>query len=543
MFAVPDIGRWVGRGLGAALTLLLVLLAAPALADVTSPRADAVAVTIYRDGPASAEDLRNLDADDTQGLAMVVEQRTVDVPAGRSRIRFQGVADGIIPESAAVEGLPGAVIERNFDYDLLGPGSILKRFVGQGVRVVRTDRKTGKTTQETAILRSGPGGVVLDIAGRIEALGCSGGPEKLVFDQVPADLADRPTLSAVVNVPAAGRYTVRVSYMTVRLDWSADYIARIGPDGRAMALSGWITLANRSSMSFANAPTAVVAGNLSRVEVVLPEVATPDVALNCWPMGNSHHLGLGFPPSLQPRPPPPPMAMAPGMVNAPAQDRVEELIVTAEKRVAESRLGDYHLYTLAEPTTVAARQTKQIQFLEQPAVRFEQVYVHPVRFDDTVGPATPSPTQIILRFENKPDHGLGRGLPAGTVQVRLAGHGGREAYAGSYPLERDVPVGEPFEVKCGDADDVVVTQRVVSAQPSRRAGHDHLRLDIEVVIANAEGRPAMVEIRHPRNGAGGFRVTAESAGHGLKAGDPNWRIPMAANSEHTLTYSVEFDRN
>ena len=521
--------------------MALALLAAPALADVTSPRADAVAVTVYRDGPASTENLRNLNADDTQGLAMVVEQRTVDVPAGRSRIRFQGVADGIIPESAAVEGLPGAVIERNFDYDLLGPGAILKRFVGQGVRIVRTDAKTGKTTQETAILRSGPDGVVLDIAGRIEALHCSGGPEKLVFDQVPADLADRPTLSAVVDVPAAGRYTVRVSYLTVRLDWSADYIARIGPDGRAMALSGWITLANRSSMSFANAPTAVVAGNLSRVEVVLPEVATPDVALNCWPMGNSHHLRGAYPMSL-PVPAPPPMAMARGF-NGPEQDKVEELIVTAEKRVAESRLGDYHLYTLAEPTTVAARQTKQIQFLEQPAVRFEEVYVHPVQFSDTIGPATPSPTQIVLRFENKPDHGLGRGLPAGTVQIRMAGPEGREAYAGSYPLERDVPVGEPFEVKCGDADDVVVTQRVVSAQPSRRAGHDHIRLQIEVVIANAEGRAAMVEIRHPRNEAGGFRVTAESAGHGLKAGDPNWRIPMAASSEHTLTYSVEYDRD
>ncbi len=528
----------MSRGVG----VVLALLATPVLADVTSPRADAVAVTIYRDGPASTQNLRNLDADDSQGLAMVVEQRTVDVPAGRSRIRFQGVADGIIPESAAVEGLPGAVIERNFDYDLLGPGAILKRFVGQGVRVVRTNPKTGKTTEETAILRSGPYGVVLDIGGRIEALRCSGGPEKLMFDQVPADLADRPTLSAVVNVPAAGRYTVRVSYLTVRLDWSADYIARIAPDGRAMALSGWITLANRSSMGFANAPTAVVAGNLSRVEVVLPHVSTPSVALNCWPMGNSHHPRGAFPMSL-PAPAPPPMAMARGMLNGPEQDKVEELIVTAEKRVAESRLGDYHLYTLAEPTTVAARQTKQIQFLEQPAVKFEQVYVHQVQFSDTIGPATPSPTQIVLRFENKPDHGLGRGLPAGAVQIRIAAPDGREGYAGSYPLERDVPVGEPFEVKCGDADDVLVTQRVVSAQPSRRAGHDHTRLDIEVVIANAEGLPAMVEIRHPRNGAGGFRVTAESAGHGLKAGDPNWRIPMAANSEHTLTYSVEFDRD
>lgn len=520
--------------------LALLLFAAPALADVISPKADAVAVTIYRDGPATTENLRNLDADDTQGLAMVVEQRIVDVPAGRSRIKFQGVADGIIPESAAVEGLTGAVVERNFDYDLLGPGSILRRFVGETVRMVRTNPKTGKAVSETAILRSGPeDGVVLDIAGRIEALHCSGDPEKLVFDQVPADLADRPTLSALVSVPAAGRYTVRLSYLTVRLDWSADYVARIGPDGRTLDLSGWITLANRSSMSFANAPTAVVAGNLSRVEVELPDVSTPGVSLACWPMGNSHHPRGAFP--FPPPPPPPPMMMAAPMAMR-ARGGLDELVVTAAKRVEETRLGDYHLYTLVEPTTVAARQTKQMMFLGQPAVKFEQVYVHQV-YANRYGAAAPGPvpTQIVLRFENRPDHGLGRGLPAGMMQMRVAGPDGREGYAGSYRLERDVPVGEPFEIKCGNADDVLVAQRVVADDVTHRGGHSHHKLSVEARITNAEGRPVMVEIRHPRRGAAGFKVIAESAAHGFKAGDPNWRVPLGANSDQTLTYSVEYD--
>ncbi|HEX7760347.1 MAG TPA: hypothetical protein VF459_12645 [Caulobacteraceae bacterium] len=521
---------------------ILTLFATPALAaDIPSPKADAVAVTIYRDGPATTESLRDLEADDTLGLAMVVEQRTVDIPAGRSRIRFQGVADGIIPESAAVEGLPGAVVERNFDYDLLGPGSILKRFVGQSVRIVRTNRKTGKATQETAILRAGPDGVVLDIAGRIEALHCSGDPEKLVFDQVPADLADRPTLSAVVNIPTAGRYTVRLSYLTVRLDWSADYVARLAPDGRTLNLSGWITLANRSSMSFANAPTAVVAGNLSRVEVKLPYVSTPGVSLACWPMGNSHHP-RGVVPASLPLPAPPPMLIAHGGFNGPAQDRIQEVMVTAE-RVEETRLGDYHLHTLAEPTTVAARQTKQVMFLGLPAVKFEQVYVYQVAADESGYAPAPSPARVVLRFENKPDHGLGRGLPAGMVQIRLPGPDGREGYAGSYRLERDVPVGEPFELKCGDADAVLVTQRIVADTITRRGGHDHHRLSVEAKVTNAEARPVVVEVRHPRGGAAGFRVVAETAAHGFKAGDPNWRVAMAANSDQTLTYTVEYDGN
>ncbi|MBS0409992.1 MAG: DUF4139 domain-containing protein [Proteobacteria bacterium] len=525
----------------ALLAILFAVLAGPALgADIASPKADAVAVTIYRDGPADTERLRDVEADDTQGLAMVVEQRSVDLPAGRSRVKFQGVADGIIPESAAVEGLPGAVVERDFDYDLLGPGAILKRFVGRSVRIVRTNPKTGKATEETAILRSGPGGIVLDIAGRIEALHCSGGPEKLVFDEVPADLADKPTLSALVDVPAAGRYTVRVSYLTVRLDWSADYVARMSRDGRSLALSGWITLANRSSMNFANAPTAVVAGNLSRVEVELPEVSTPTVDLECWPLGTTHDaraLAAAMPP---PPPPPPMVMMAPAMA---ARAEVSDLVVTAARRVEETRLGDYHLYTLAEPTTVAARQTKQIQFLDQPSVKFEKVYVHQVYVDalDSDQASDPMPTEIQLRSENKADHGLGRGLPAGRLQIRAPGPDGREGYAGSCPLERDVAVGEPIEIKCGAASAVLVTQRAVKATESRRGERTHRHVEIEVTVTNAKDEPATVEIRHMRDGAVALRVSGESARHGLKSGDPNWRFDVGANAEQTLTYAVDYD--
>jgi hypothetical protein len=101
----------------------------------------------------------------------------------------------MIPQTAAVTGLDGAVAEQNYDYDLLTPGSLAARSVGETVRLVRTNPATGARTEERAVIRSAPEGVVLDVNGRIEALDCSGLPEKLVFDRLPEDLADRPTLS------------------------------------------------------------------------------------------------------------------------------------------------------------------------------------------------------------------------------------------------------------------------------------------------------------------------------------------------------------
>ncbi|MFI4976462.1 MAG: DUF4139 domain-containing protein [Caulobacterales bacterium] len=525
--------------------LALLALAGPAAADVISAAPDSVSVTIYRDGPVNTADLSNLNAVDTNGLALVMETRTVVLPAGRSRVKFQGVADGIIPESAAVEGLPNAVRERNFDYDLLGPGSVIARSLGQTVQVVRTNRKTGKQMQAPAVLRAGPNGVVLDFGDHIEALKCSGGAEGLVFDHAPPDLADKPTLSAIVDAPAAGRFELRVSYLTVRLNWSADYVARINPDGKTLDLSGWITLANRGDVSFANAPTAVVAGNLQRVAVKLPRPPKPLVRRQCWPLGNSHH-----PRGVQ---------LFVGALAAPAPGATaDEVVITAGRRqqmlqdtpvaisaftARQSELGDYKLYTLAEPTTVAARQTKQVAFLSQTGVKFETVYAHTVSAGYRGAPRGPDieAADVVLRFDNKPAQGLGRPLPAGNVGVRRPGPDGRQLFVGDAQLERDVPIGEPFELQMGTAPDVTVTQLVTSEFKLRRGGRFVDRLEIEVDIANAMSSPATVEIRHDRAGASGFRVIAESAAHGLKAGDPLWRMTTPPTSAQTLTYTVEFD--
>ena len=502
--------------------------------DVVSARPDTVAVTIYRDRPVSTAQLADLGADDTHGLALVVETRTVDLPAGRSRLCFEGVADGIIPQSAAVEGLAAAIVERNFDYDLLSPGSLIAHSIDQKVRVARTDPRTGRESEDAATVRSGPDGVVLDFGGRFEALRCGGETERLVFDQAPAGLTDRPTLSVVVDAPAPGRFTVRVSYLTVRLDWSADYIARINPDGATLNLTGWITLANRGAMSFADAPTEVVAGNLARQPVDLPRSEARTVQTACWPNQTTHsgwYSARAYTEGMPMPPPPPPPPMARAMT-------VAEMVVTAQKRVIESQLGDYKLYTLAEPTTVAARQTKQVMFLSQPDVKFETVYVHAVSDSDDDHPPGVEPASVVLRFENKPAGGLGRPLPAGSIGVRRPGDG-RELFVGEYPLSRDVPVGEPFEITTGAASDVTFAQRLVRHEQGRRG---HVSNAFEIIVANAKAAPVTVEVRHPRDQAKGFKVAAESDPHGFKAGDPVWRLIIPPGEDRTLTYAVEFDQ-
>ena len=183
--------------------LFLLAVAGPASADVVSAGPEHVAVTVYRDQPMSAAQLRDEGDDDTSGLAMISETRTVELPAGRTRIRFEGVADGVIPTSAAVNGLPGALVERNFDYDLLNPGALIEKSVGGQVTIRRIDRQTGQASEELATLRSGPDGVVIETSRGVEALGCGGELQALVFDRLPQDLADKPTLSVIAEIGRA----------------------------------------------------------------------------------------------------------------------------------------------------------------------------------------------------------------------------------------------------------------------------------------------------------------------------------------------------
>jgi hypothetical protein len=518
--------------------VLAALIATPALAEMVSAAPDAAAVTIYRDRPGVTRAISDTDAP-ASGLALITETRTIDVPAGQGRVSFRGVADGIVPETAKIDGLPARIVEYNFDYDLLGPGSLISRSIGRHVRLVRTQPKTGKVTEEDAVLRSGPDGVMLDIGGRLEALNCSGAPEKLVFDQIPDGLRDKPTLSLVTFAAAPGRYTVRLSYLASGFDWSADYVARIAPDGASLDLSGWITLVNRGDIGFPDAPTAVVAGRWNRVGDDGTDREPPepvDVTGGCWPLNidwatrppsaaKFQDADLAALPQFAPPPPPAPAPM--------------EVTVTASRIAKMTELGDYKLYSLPEPTTVAARQTKQVQLLDQPGVPFRRIYGYPFWFEDN-SPAAPDgsrPATVLLRLQNKADARLGKPLPAGVVSVMEPDGRGRLVLAGEKRVD-DIPVGLPLDIELGRAMDVRVRPIVVSRAKRGSGDGRRDRIAVEALISNDKPTAVTFEFRHLEPGAG-FRIVSESAPHGLKAGAPIWTFVLAPGERRTLTYAFE----
>jgi hypothetical protein len=525
------------------LAAVLAALAGPVSAqvEVVSPGAERTAVVIYRDRPVDTAQLLERSNQswarlDQEGLALIIETRTIDLPAGEAVIRLSGVATGIVPQTATLEGLPAQVIERNTDFDLLSPGSLLQRSVGEVVRVVRTNPATGEQVEKAAIVRSGPTGTVLEIDGRLEALSCSGLTERILFDRVPDGLSDQPVLSIRTRAEAAGRHTVTLAYLATGLQWSADYVARLNPDGESLSLRGWITLANFGGTGFADAPVQVVAGNLNRDEDTVPvEPTVVARAPSCWPLDTT----TGGPPLIMvsregllvtgQRTVVDYLATVPAMSNS----LVEEVVVTGSRIVRLGELGDYKIYTLPEPTDVNARQTKQVQFLEQSDVRFTRTYAVDVFAGNDDEPEKPV---LMLRLRNEEEGGLGLPLPGGGVNLFEA-QTGQTLFTGQAKFE-DKGVGLPFELYFGEAMDLTVEQDTGEAVQSGGLK----RVPVTVTIRNDKPQQIEIEVRPGEAAYRGFRIVRSSARHLItESGFPAWRLRIPAGGTTTLTYTIEYD--
>lgn len=495
---------------------------ASAQAAVISEKPDRVAVTIYHEGMVHTEDLTK-DFDKNAGLAMISETRSVDLPEGISDVQFRGVAATMVPETADLGGLEDAALERNFDYDLLSPGSLLKKSIGETVHLVRTNTKTGTTTKEQATILSGPMGTVLKIGDRYEDFHCSNLPEKLVFDHVPDGLIDRPTLTVKVRTRRAGHHNLTLRYVATGLNWSADYVARVRPDGNTLDLSGWLTLANFSESGFPAANVDVIAGHVETTgEDNPPEVETPRVYPACLQtpildrlMGLVKIQGFSAP--------------------IPVTEDLAESVVVSASRIEARNLGDYKQYPLPQPTDMAAMQTKQVQFLDQSAVPFERVYV--CRAGDDA--ATQGGRQVrlaknLLRLRNTTERGLGKALPAGGVMTTVNVDG--EPLVADQGTLRDISVGLPLEIPAGETADVVSEAREAEDR-SVGSKDDGRRVRVmEITLTNQ--KPAPVNFEWHQFLIDTAKIDEESQKHDIKNGDAIWAFSLAPGERKVLRYTL-----
>ena len=118
------------------LSAALVLLAPPALAGADTVQQPAEIVSTANDQSAISLTIYN------NNLALIKDRRKIALPAGQSQLALREVSARMWPETVLLSGGP-EVIEQNFEYDLLSPESLLEKYVGREVGVIRSNPANG----------------------------------------------------------------------------------------------------------------------------------------------------------------------------------------------------------------------------------------------------------------------------------------------------------------------------------------------------------------------------------------------------------------
>lgn len=455
----------------------------------------------------------------SNGIALVQDERQIALPTGVSRQEFPDVSSQIRPETVRLSGDDVAIVEQNYDYDLLSPNALIQKAVGQTITLLRTNPATGAETRERAQVLAVNGGVVLKIGERIEVLRDDGLPVRVVFDSIPPNLRARPTLSITLESKRSGPRPLTLSYLTGGLGWRTDYVALYDEAKSTIDMQGWITLNNDGGTRFANADVVLVAGE--------PGAAAAPQYQRYRPAGNG---------SL----------VAPGTESA---DR--------------GRIGDFYLYPLGHRTTLAANQQKQVSFLSVGGVPARKIYQF--RNGWLGASEEPQSAETAYRFSSARDGGLGDALPAGTVRLYVRNARGQPQFIGENSIDH-TPMGSTLSIRTGDAFDVKVKpevvkrERITSDEWERTARYrvtvpgqsprvitveqarDYHRTTMRYTITNA--RPDAVVVDLAQAGLDGYwgdaRVPSESlVGEQRSLDERAWQVSVPANG--TTVVTVSFD--
>ena len=430
-------------------------------------------------------------------LALVRDVRNLQLASGSFDLKFMDIAATVNPATVHFRSLTEpsrvSVLEQNYEYDLLEPDKLLRKYVGRDVTLVRTRQDGGTTRQEEvkAHLLSYNNGPVWRIDGEI-VTGLHA--DHIRFPELPNNLFSRPTLIWTLDNDGASRHRIEASYLASKMSWSADYVLTVGRNDTAGDIDGWVTLTNGSGTSFRNAKVQFVAGELNRVRQRLEEMRS-DLAM-----------------------------------RAPA--------AAAEKAMSQEAFSEYHLYSLGRKTTINNDETKQVSMLDATAVPVQKRYVvdgQAFYYRNAQHPGSPlkDDVQVLYQFRNEEKAGLGVPMPAGIVRVYQADSKGSVHFVGEDRIGH-TPKDETLNLKIGHAFDVVCERKQIGFE---KIAPNVYELEFEIKLRNHKDAPISVEVNEPIGGT--WRMLNSShAWEKTDAWAAQFKVPVASDGESVLKYRV-----
>lgn len=496
----------------AALVLLAVILTSPARAQTQ--------LTIYN-----------------QNFATVKEQRTLDLQRGENEVRVTDITAHLEPDSVVLRDLknPGAlqIMEQNYESDPLSEGLLLRKSEGKTLdfeialpqngekKIVKGKiLRSGYVPHQSAMQRygqqyyyqqmamanmEGGGQPIVEVDGKIQF----GLPGKPIFDTLDPKAFLKPTLLWQLWTDKAGKHDCEFSYLTGGMRWEASYNAVAPEKGDSFDIIGWVTLENMSGKDFENASVKLMAGDVARVQ---PGMATLD----------------GMMPRSE--------AAAPG-----------------GPQVTERAFEEYHLYTLARPTSVLDREIKQVEFVRAANVPAKRIYVYDgfksddryrgwsydsIRREASYGTVSNPKVWVMLEFQNSEKSHLGMPLPKGKVKVYRRDVDGRNEFIGEDQIDH-TPKDETVRLYTGNAFDIVGERRQTSFKLDTNG--NWADESFEIKVRNHKNGEAEVRVVEHLYRWLQWEITSNSMDYAkTDARTIEFRPKTAADGQATINYTVHY---
>jgi hypothetical protein len=474
-----------------------------------------------------------------QNFATVKETRTFDLPKGESEQRVTDITAHLEADSVILRDLkkPDAlqILEQNYESDPLSEGLLLRKSEGKTLDFEITMPQTGeKKIVKGKILRSGyvphyaafqrygqqyyqsqmamaypqgGGQPIVEVDGKIQF----GLPGKPIFDALDPAAFLKPTLLWKLWTDKAGKHETEFSYLTGGMRWEADYNCVAPEKGDTFDIVGWVTLENMSGKDFANANVKLMAGDVARA----PQENRPMESASLGYMRAADALG-------------------------PA--------------VTEKAFEEYHLYTLARPTTVLDREIKQVEFVRAANVPAKRIYVYDgfktdpryrgysydsIRREPSYGTISNPKVWVMLEFQNSEKSHLGLPLPKGKVKVYRRDTDGRNEFIGEDAIDH-TPKDEIVRLYTGNAFDVVGERKQTSFKRDDRSDR-WVDESFEIKIRNHKKEDVEVRVVEHLYRWLNWEITGETIEHAkTDARTMEFRPKVPANGEVIINYTVHY---
>jgi hypothetical protein len=470
------------------------LLLAAALSATAEP-----AVTIYN-----------------QNFAVVRDTVPLDLKSGANAVVYSGATAQVEPDSVILRDPAGKhslqILEQNYRNDPVSQELLLSLFEGKTIDFEKVRMKDSTQVTELIpgkIVRSGfvPGGAftqpIIEVNGKLQFTL----PGQPLFPDLGSDTILKPAFDWLLQSDKPGSFDAEVGYVTAGFDWSASYNLVSPEKGDQCDLVGWITMNNNSGKTFENAKIKLMAGDVNKIQ--------------------------------------PPSARG-GMVMYKAARAMA--MDEAAPAVTEKAFDEFHLYSIARPTTLHDHETKQVEFVHAEKMSAPTIYVYDgaegyqfygLNFDRGFGQSDNKKIIVQREFKNAETNQLGIALPAGKLRFYRRDADGQLQFVGENTIDH-TPRNETVRITTGNAFDLVGERKQTDFKVDR--GDKWMDETFEIKLRNRKKTDA-VEIRVVEHlyRWSNWSLTAKSDDFVKKdAQTIEFRIPVKPDEEKTVTYTVHY---